>query len=84
MLRGIEELDFVGNIEGRDVFSGEVDVIVHDGFVGNILLKTVEGAVESIRAVLRQEIERSVVSRAAAGALQPAFDRSEKPVDATG
>lgn len=83
MLRGIDELDFVGNIEGRDVFSGDVDVIVHDGFVGNILLKTVEGAVEAIRAVLRQEIERSVVSRAAAVALQPAFDRFKKRFDWT-
>lgn len=83
LLSAIEELDFVGNIEGRDVFHGDVDVIVHDGFVGNILLKTIEGAVEAIRTFLRQEIERSVVSRAAAVALQPAFARFKKRLDWT-
>ncbi|MBI2898094.1 MAG: phosphate acyltransferase PlsX [Deltaproteobacteria bacterium] len=80
LLRGID-IDFAGPIEGRDLFRGAVDVVVQDGFVGNVVLKTFEGAVDAIRTFLRMEIERSVVSKAAAVALKPAFDRFKKRLD---
>lgn len=83
LIGAIDELDFAGCIEGRDVFAGNADVIVHDGFVGNILLKTLEGAVDAIRTMLKQEIERSAVSKVAAVALKPAFERFKKRFDWT-
>ena len=50
---------FVGNVEGRDVFAGDVDVIVCDGFTGNVMLKVAEGLGEMILSVLREEARRS-------------------------
>ncbi len=55
-------LNFVGNVEGRDVYSGTVDVVVCDGFVGNVVLKVSEGLGEMIYALLRREARRSPTS----------------------
>jgi glycerol-3-phosphate acyltransferase PlsX len=52
-------INFVGNVEGRDVFCGDVDVIVCDGFTGNVVLKTAEGLGEMVIGVLREEAQRS-------------------------
>ena len=57
-------LNFIGNVEGRAVFDGSVDVIVCDGFVGNAILKASEAAVEMMSAMLEEELRRSVVTRA--------------------
>jgi len=51
--------DYVGYVEGRDVFRGDVDVVVTDGFTGNVVLKSVEGAAEVIMSMVREEIERA-------------------------
>ena len=56
-------LNFVGNVEGRDVFRGDVDVIVCDGFIGNIALKISEGLVEHIGAMLKKAIKSSLKSQ---------------------
>lgn len=53
------DFDYVGYVEGRDVFRGEVDVVVTDGFTGNVLLKSVEGAAEVIMAMVKEEIGRA-------------------------
>jgi glycerol-3-phosphate acyltransferase PlsX len=53
------DFDYVGCVEGRDVFRGDVDVVVTDGFTGNVVLKSVEGAAEVIMAMVREEIERA-------------------------
>ena len=50
-------INFIGNVEGRDLFSGHVDVIVCDGFVGNVALKVSEGLSEMIRGMLREALE---------------------------
>jgi phosphate acyltransferase len=50
------DFDYVGYVEGRDVFRGEVDVVVTDGFTGNVVLKSVEGAAEVIMSMVREEI----------------------------
>jgi len=50
---------FIGNVEGRDIFSGQADVIVCDGFVGNVALKVSEGMVEAIRAILKEAMQAS-------------------------
>ncbi|MBW2472026.1 MAG: phosphate acyltransferase PlsX, partial [Deltaproteobacteria bacterium] len=52
-------LNFIGNVEGRDIFQGNVDVIVCDGFVGNVCLKVSEGLAEAIITMLRTEISKS-------------------------
>ena len=66
-------LNFVGNIEGRDIFSGKIDVAVCDGFVGNILLKSVEGFAETLEALLKKEIEKRILYRLGALFIKKAY-----------
>ena len=54
---------FVGNVEGRDVYSGEADVIVCDGFTGNVTLKISEGLVETVERLLHEELSATVGTR---------------------
>jgi glycerol-3-phosphate acyltransferase PlsX len=56
-------LNFIGNVEGRDVYKGNVNVIVCDGFVGNVALKISEGLVETIRSLLRQSLKSNIASK---------------------
>ena len=56
-------LNFVGNIEGRDVFNNKVDVIVTDGFVGNIVIKVLESIPSFIKTVIKNEIKKSVTAK---------------------
>ncbi|WP_353661959.1 phosphate acyltransferase PlsX [Hydrogenimonas sp. SS33] len=78
----ISQLDtFVGNVEGNDIFKGDVDVIVCDGFVGNVLLKTSEGVAETISYYLKSEIKRSPVSIAGALLMKRVFRRLKKQID---
>ena len=72
---------FVGNIEGRDVYNGSVDVVVCDGFVGNIALKISEGVAAVMGKVLRQEIESLGWRRIGYVVLNPAFRRFRKRFD---
>lgn len=58
---GAADFDYVGCVEGRDVFRGAVDVVVTDGFTGNVVLKSVEGAAEVIMSMVREEVERAGV-----------------------
>jgi glycerol-3-phosphate acyltransferase PlsX len=60
------ELNYIGNVEGRDIFAGKADVIVADGFVGNVALKTSEGTAELIAHFLRQAFAASWLAKAAA------------------
>ncbi len=53
-------LNFIGNVEGRDVFDGKVDVIVTDGFTGNVILKVSEALGEMVENLLREEIKRTL------------------------
>jgi glycerol-3-phosphate acyltransferase PlsX len=56
-------LNFIGNVEGRDLYSGKVDVIVCDGFVGNVALKVSEGVVETLRYMLRESLNATITSQ---------------------
>jgi glycerol-3-phosphate acyltransferase PlsX len=56
-------LDFVGNIEGRDLFTGEVDVVVCDGFVGNVVIKQAEGLASSLGRLLKGELRRGFFAK---------------------
>lgn len=74
-------INFVGNIEGRDVYNGNVDVIVCDGFVGNIALKISEGVADTMGQVLRQEIESSGWRKIGYTFLRPVFERFKRRFD---
>ena len=65
------DLRFVGNVEGRDIASGVTDVLVTDGFTGNIVLKTAEGVAREILSMVRSAVTSDVLSKLAAGVLRP-------------
>lgn len=74
-------INFVGNIEGRDVNAGTVDVVVCDGFVGNIVLKLSEGLGKMLLETIKRELTSGVISTLGAALAKPAFDRVRKQVD---
>jgi glycerol-3-phosphate acyltransferase PlsX len=74
-------LNFIGNVEGRDVFQGEVDVIVCDGFVGNVCLKVSEGLAEAAMQMLRDEIVKSIPAKIGYLLARHAFKAFKKRVD---
>lgn len=74
-------LNFLGNVEGRDVFNGSADVIVCDGFVGNVILKSAEALAEMIFRMLREEVESSSRTKAGYVLAKPAFDRFRQRTD---
>jgi phosphate acyltransferase len=74
-------VNFVGNVEGRDVYSGEADVIVCDGFTGNVTLKISEGLVETIERLLLDELSSTVGTRVGYLLSRHAFRRFRKRVD---
>lgn len=74
-------LNFGGNAEGRDLMKGVFDVVVCDGYVGNVVLKFGEGLAEFIMTNLKDEVKRSVVSQMGALAMLPALQRFKKQVD---
>jgi glycerol-3-phosphate acyltransferase PlsX len=59
-------LNFAGNVEGDDIYKGTVDVVVCDGFVGNVALKSSEGVAQMMAATMREEFSRNVLTRLAA------------------
>ncbi len=74
-------LNFIGNIEGRDIFSGKADVVVCDGFTGNIALKISEGLAETIIKMLKREISGITAGRLGYLMLRPAFKNFKKKTD---
>ncbi|WP_301169126.1 phosphate acyltransferase PlsX [Brevibacillus nitrificans] len=75
------DLNFVGNVEARDVLEGACDVLVCDGFVGNVLLKAVEGAAATIFSQLKQEFTSSLINKVGAAILKPGLMRFRKRMD---
>ena len=73
-----QSLNFIGNVEGRDVYQGDVDVIVCDGFVGNISLKVSEGLAEAAMQMLRNEILKSLRAKIGYLLIRDAFKRFQK------
>jgi glycerol-3-phosphate acyltransferase PlsX len=76
-------LNFTGNVEGREVFSGVADIIVCDGFTGNIALKISESAAEFFTVLLKEELEKGLVGKLGALLTRGAFRRFKKRVDYT-
>ena len=75
------ELNYQGFVEGTDIMSGRVDVVVTDGFTGNVALKTIEGTARMLAQVTREEIKRSLLSRAMALGAAPLFRSLAARVD---
>ena len=63
LLKDFDGIDFVGNVEGRDIMYGDVDIVVSDGFSGNIALKAVEGCGKTVSAVLKTEFKKNFGSK---------------------
>jgi len=74
-------LNFIGNVEGRDIFPGNVDVVVCDGFTGNVILKFAESMPRFFGGVLRQEINASIINKIGAFLMRGAFDRMKRRLD---
>ena len=74
-------LNFIGNVEGRDVFNGKVDVIVMDGFTGNVVLKACESLAESLFLLLREELSRTAFRRTWAWLSRHAFRAIRRRTD---
>jgi glycerol-3-phosphate acyltransferase PlsX len=82
LLKELSTVNFIGNVEGRDITKGTVDVVVCDGFVGNIVLKTGEGLASAIIQLLKQAINNSgIMAKLAAWLLIPAFKNMMKRLD---
>ena len=74
-------LNFYGNVEGNDIYKGTTDVVVCDGFVGNVALKTSEGLAQMLGGFVREEFKRDALSRVMALAAYPVLARFRKRVD---
>ena len=74
-------LNFVGNVEGHDIFGGDVDVVVMDGFTGNVVLKTCETLAEFIIELVREEVERDARGRLGEWLLMPALRTARRRSD---
>ena len=73
--------NYIGYVEGNDIYSDGVDVVVCDGFVGNISLKTMEGVAKMIATMMREEFSRSILSKLAGLFAYPVLSRFKKRVD---
>jgi len=76
-------LNFVGNVEGRDLYNGKVDVIVADGFVGNVALKISEGVANLVRTALRESLKATITRQVGALLSRSAFAEFKKRLDHT-
>jgi glycerol-3-phosphate acyltransferase PlsX len=74
-------LNFYGNIEGNDIYKGTTDVVVCDGFVGNVALKTSEGLAQMLRTYLREEFGRNLFTKFAGLVAMPVLNAFKKRVD---
>ena len=81
LLKSAKHLNFMGNAEGRDIFTGDLDVIVCDGFVGNIVVKMSEGMAKSLTHMLKRSFKSSVLSMLGAVLAKGAFKKFRKTID---
>ena len=75
------DLNFYGNVEGNDIFKGVTDVVVCDGFVGNVAIKTTEGLAQMLRGFLREEFSRNVFTKLAGLIAMPVINAFRHRVD---
>ena len=75
------DINFIGNIDGKDIFTGDIDVIVCDGFIGNVILKTSEGLADAIIKMLKREIAGLATGRIGYLFMKPALRNFKKKTD---
>jgi phosphate acyltransferase len=83
VLKSDAELNFIGNVEGHDVFSGKADVVVMDGFTGNVVLKASETLAESMIHLLKEELRRNPLRKLGAALAMGAFKAVKRRTDAS-
>lgn len=83
LLKDSHDLNFIGNIEGKDIMRGITDVIVCDGFVGNVVLKTIEGVGFSIFEILKEQINQDWIAKLGAMLSYPVYAYMKKKLDHT-
>ncbi len=81
LLRDVESLNFIGNVEGHDLFAGHVDVVVCDGFVGNVVLKSCEQMAKSMGLMLKQQLMKRMLWKLGALFSKGAFQEFKKSLD---
>jgi glycerol-3-phosphate acyltransferase PlsX len=81
LLRALKGINFMGNVEGRDLFNGHTDVAVCDGFVGNVALKSIEGTAHLLSDSLRESLKSTVTSQVGALLSRRAFAEFKKRLD---
>ena len=74
-------INFIGNIEGRDLFTGEIDLAVTDGFTGNMILKTVEGLGKLVKTNLTESLKKNIFTKIGAIGALPAIIKFKKSMD---
>ncbi|RLI01992.1 phosphate--acyl-ACP acyltransferase, partial [Candidatus Bathyarchaeota archaeon] len=80
-LRAQQGINFIGSVEGRDVFSGEVDCVICDGFVGNIILKVAESLGETITEMLKRELSKNAFTKSISFLLKSSLKNLKKNLD---
>ncbi len=80
-LRSQDILNFVGNVEGKEIFRGAVDVVICDGFAGNLVLKISEGVAEFMSKTIKAEVNKSLISKIGALLMRPAFNQFKTKLD---
>ena len=83
LLKQFNGINFIGNIEGKEIFKGETDVIVCDGFAGNVALKTIEATATYIGKMLKEELTRTFRTKLGALLAKPAFENIKNRSDYT-
>ena len=83
LLKNNNDINFAGNIESREMMDGEVDVIVADGFTGNMVLKTAEGTAKFIFSILKEEIGKSLLGKIGALLLMPILKKLKTKLDSS-
>ncbi len=81
MLKELKEINFVGNMEARDLLSGNYDIVVTDAFAGNVLLKSTEGAILNLLTMLKKEIKSSVSSKIGYLFMKKSFKNLKNTID---
>ncbi len=81
LLRRAHHLNFIGNVEGHDIFKGTCDVVVTDGFTGNVVLKTAESVVTLLTHMAKKELKRDLLARLGAPFMLPGIRRLKAEID---
>ncbi len=83
LLRDESSVNFIGNIEGRDIFSGKCDCIICDGFVGNVVLKVIESITETTTHILKRELKKNIITMIGGLFMKAALSSWKKETDSS-